>query len=133
MGSANAIVNTAAGDAAAAAPGFGLNSIVLIVLFIGVFYFIAIRPQSKQVNEKRAMLSDIRPGDDVVTIGGIHGVVVQVNEDEDDDEAIVLRVAPEVEIKFLKAAVQNITNRDWREGFPQFQKKGMFVRKGDKR
>jgi preprotein translocase subunit YajC len=130
MGSANAIVNTAAeGGAAAAAPGFGLNSIILIVLFIGVFYFIMIRPQSKQMNEKRTMLNDLRLEDTVVTIGGIHGVVTRVDEDE---ETIILRVAPEVEIEFLKAAVQTITNRDWREAYPQFQKKSLFAPRSNK-
>ncbi|MDR0433983.1 MAG: preprotein translocase subunit YajC [Gracilibacteraceae bacterium] len=124
-------VNTVAvaADGAAAPPGFGGGSILLIVLFIAVFYFIAIRPQNKQMNEKRAMISNIRAEDAVVTIGGIHGVVVKADEDED---TLFLRVAPGVEIEFLKAAVQNITNRDWREEFPQFQKKGLFAPRENK-
>ncbi|MDR1321640.1 MAG: preprotein translocase subunit YajC [Gracilibacteraceae bacterium] len=108
---------------AAAAPGFGGQTIILVVLFIAVFYFIAIRPQNKQMTEKRAMLSSIRREDTIVTIGGIHGIVVKVEEDED---TLYVRVAPGVEVEFLKAAIQTITNRDWREEFPQFQKKGLF-------
>jgi preprotein translocase subunit YajC len=128
MEATGAIIKTAA-EGAAGTPAFGGGSILIVVLFIAVFYFIAIRPQSKQMNEKRTMLGNLRPEDAVVTIGGIHGVVVRSDEDE---ETIILRVAPGVEIEFLKAAVQSITNRDWRDEFPQYKKKSLFAPRGDK-
>ncbi|MDR1961112.1 MAG: preprotein translocase subunit YajC [Gracilibacteraceae bacterium] len=116
----------AATEGTTTAPGGGSSMIILLVAFVAIFYFIAIRPQSRQMKEKQAMLSNMRPDDAIVTIGGINGVVVKADEDED---TIIVRVAPGVEMEFLKAAVQSIKNRDWREEFPQFQKKGLFAPK----
>ncbi len=45
-------------------------------------YFFMIRPQQKQRKEHQAMMSKLRPGDEVVTIGRLHGVVSEVNEEE---------------------------------------------------
>lgn len=45
-------------------------------------YFFMIRPQQKQRKEHQSMMSKLRPGDHVVTIGRLHGVVSEVNEKE---------------------------------------------------
>ncbi|UJF14910.1 preprotein translocase subunit YajC [Jeotgalibaca sp. MA1X17-3] len=59
------------------------QSTIMMVLFyaliFGVMYFILIRPQKKQAKKTKDMLDQIKPGDKVVTIGGLHGVVDEVN------------------------------------------------------
>ena len=52
-----------------------------MVLLFAVMYFILIRPQKKKDKEAKAMQSSLQVGDEIVTIGGIVGLVVQVNED----------------------------------------------------
>ncbi len=54
--------------------------ILLILLFV-IMYFILVRPQRKKEKEAKAMQSSIQVGDEIVTIGGIVGIVVQVTED----------------------------------------------------
>lgn len=53
----------------------------LIAVF-AVMYFLMIRPQQKQMKEKANMLSNLQPGQEVVLIGGLHGVVDEVNKAE---------------------------------------------------
>ncbi|MBM6940199.1 preprotein translocase subunit YajC [Limosilactobacillus coleohominis] len=59
-----------------------MSSIILILLMVVFMYFFMIRPQQKQRKEHQSMMSKLRPGDHVVTIGRLHGVVSEVNEKE---------------------------------------------------
>lgn len=58
-----------------------IPSLVIMVLLFAVMYFILIRPQKKKEKEQKAMQRDLRIGDEVVTIGGIVGLVVKTTED----------------------------------------------------
>lgn len=59
----------------------GYSSLIFLILMFVVMYFILIRPQKKKEKESKAMQSSLQVGDEIVTIGGIVGLVVQVNED----------------------------------------------------
>ncbi|MFC1717455.1 preprotein translocase subunit YajC [Candidatus Poribacteria bacterium] len=61
---------------------------VMIILVIGIFYFILLRPQQKKAKQHQNMLSNLKKGDSVVTEGGIHGTIAGVN-----DNIVVLRIA----------------------------------------
>lgn len=62
--------------------GFGtVGYLIFMVLLFAVMYFILIRPQKKKDKEAKAMQDSLQVGDEIVTIGGIVGLVVQVNED----------------------------------------------------
>ncbi|MFZ5351405.1 MAG: preprotein translocase subunit YajC [Bacillota bacterium] len=52
------------------------------VLLIGVFYFLLIRPQQKREKETQKMRSSVKEGDEIVTIGGIYGKIINAKEDE---------------------------------------------------
>ncbi|MFB3850979.1 MAG: preprotein translocase subunit YajC [Acidobacteriota bacterium] len=71
-----------------------------LILLIVIFYFMLIRPQQKRAKEHRMMLSELKAGDKVFTVGGIRGTVVAV-----DDLKIVLRVSDNTKISFNKSAV----------------------------
>lgn len=58
-----------------------LVNLVPLILMFGVMYFLLIRPQKKQMEEKKNMLSALKPGQEVVTIGGLHGLVEEVQHD----------------------------------------------------
>jgi preprotein translocase subunit YajC len=90
-----------AAEAAGPATGeAGTSTIIMMVLFAVVFYFLLIRPQSKRAKEHKTMLEAIQKGDEVVTSGGILGKVNKIT-----DAFIVLNVAQGVEMKFQKHAV----------------------------
>ncbi|UCB57781.1 MAG: preprotein translocase subunit YajC [Candidatus Omnitrophota bacterium] len=84
-------------------PLAGLFPIVLIFV---IFYFLLIRPQQKQQKEHRQMLSKLGKNDEVVTNGGIHGTVVNVDED-----TVTLRVDDNTRIKFQKNTISYIKKK----------------------
>ena len=62
--------------------GSMMTTMITFVLIILIFYFLMIRPQKKRDKEAKAMLAAMKKGDKVVTIGGIHGTVVMVKDNE---------------------------------------------------
>ncbi|MEN9967973.1 MAG: preprotein translocase subunit YajC [Bacteroidota bacterium] len=56
----------------------GANNLVMIVLMIGVFYFFMIRPQMKKQKELKKFREGLKTGDKIVTIGGIHGKILEI-------------------------------------------------------
>lgn len=90
-------------QSAAQAQGGGYSFLISMVLVFVVFWFLMIMPQRKQQKQRNTMLSNLKKGDKVVTIGGIHGEITELS-----DEDIKLRVTDKVEIKFAKSAVSRV-------------------------
>ena len=67
-------------DAAAAEGSPMLLSIGMMVFFVAMMYFVAIRPQKKQEKEQKAMLASMSIGDTVLTTSGFYGVVIDITE-----------------------------------------------------
>jgi len=91
----------ATGDAGGPASFF--TSIIPFVAIIGIFYFLIIRPQSKKRKETEKMLSAVKKGDKVITIGGIHGTVQNVRE-----STVIIRVDENVKLEFLRSAISSV-------------------------
>lgn len=70
----------------AASNGAGMESMLILVLYIvlfgGLMYFIAIRPQKKEQKRMAAMLSELEVGDSVLTTSGFYGVVIDITEND---------------------------------------------------
>lgn len=85
------------------------NPTVQLVIWVGVFiaivYVFMILPRKKQEKKHNQMVSELKRGDSVTTIGGIKGDVAKVKED-----SIVVKVAEGVEIEFVKRAVAGRDN-----------------------
>lgn len=58
-----------------------LQSFLPLIILLGVFYFMLIRPQKKRDTKIKDMRESLKVGDDVLTIGGIKGKIVQIKED----------------------------------------------------
>ncbi|PSJ73498.1 preprotein translocase subunit YajC [Sphingobacteriales bacterium UPWRP_1] len=74
-----------------------------LFLIAGIFvimYFFMIRPQSKKANEQREFIQNIQKGDKVVTIGGLHGKVMKV-----DETSLLLEVDNNVKLRIEKTAI----------------------------
>lgn len=85
------------------APGW--TNMVPIVLIFAVMYLVLIRPQQKKSKEHGELLKTLRPGDKVLTSGGILGVVVGIKE-----KSVSIRSA-ETKLEIVKSAVTEITER----------------------
>lgn len=61
--------------------GSALPSLLFLALMVGVFYFLIIRPQRKRSQQQKELAQSLQVGDEVRTIGGIHGRVLSFDED----------------------------------------------------
>lgn len=92
-------------QAATGQQGGGYSMIIMMVILFAIVYFFMIRPQNKKQKEIQKFRNSLTVGMDVVTIGGIHGTVKSINE---DDNTIVLEVATGVRMTFAKEAINPI-------------------------
>ncbi|GHT52447.1 hypothetical protein FACS1894106_1190 [Spirochaetia bacterium] len=88
-----------------AAPGAGsfVTSLIPFAAIIGIFYFLIIRPQNKKQKETQRMLSALKKGDKIVTIGGIHGTIQTVKE-----HSVVVKVDENVKMEFSRSAISTV-------------------------
>ena len=84
--------------------GAGMGSTMLmLIIMIGVFYFMLIRPENKRKKEAELMRSSVKKGDKVTTIGGIVGTVVDVKE----NNIVIETSADQVRVELAKWALSS--------------------------
>jgi preprotein translocase subunit YajC len=91
----------------AAPTGVASNPLVQMVpylLMFVIFYFVLLAPMRKQQKKQKEMLSALKKGDRVVTSGGIHGVVSQV-----EDQIVWLKIADTTKIKVNRSAIASLS------------------------
>jgi preprotein translocase subunit YajC len=91
--------------AASSSGGGSFLPLLLIILLFGAMYFMMIRPQQRRRREAQQMQSTLGPGDEIVTIGGLYGTVVDA-----DDETVTLEIAPGVHTRYTRGAVARVVN-----------------------
>ena len=81
-----------------------------ILLMVVIFYFLLWRPQKKQQKERTNLLGSLKKGQKIVTIGGIYGEIVEI-----DDEKEKVQVSEKVELTFARTAVANVLSKKNKE------------------
>ena len=81
-----------------------------ILLMVVIFYFLLWRPQKKQQKERASLLGSLKKGQKIVTIGGIYGEIVEL-----DDETVKVQVSEKVELTFARTAVANVLSKKNKE------------------
>jgi preprotein translocase subunit YajC len=90
----------AQGAAAAAENPMGSimgNPLIVMVLMVGIFYFLLIRPQQKKAKEHKALLDNLKKGDRIITSGGMIGTIVNI-----DDQIVNVEIADKVRIEMAR-------------------------------
>lgn len=83
------------------------SGIIMLVVFFGIMYFTMIRPQKKKDKEIKSMRESLSIGDEIITIGGVHGKIVKVN-----DEIVTLEMAfGKQRIDFSKWAIGSVAKK----------------------
>ena len=77
-----------------------------IALMLLIFYFLLYRPQKRAQKEREEMLSSLKVGSRVITIGGIYGTIVSLS-----DDIIVLKIADKVEIEIARGSINGVANK----------------------
>jgi preprotein translocase subunit YajC len=99
----------AAAPAADATSGFGggMGQLLLFVPIILVFYFLLIRPQQKKAKEHKALVTNIRRGDRVVTQGGIIGQVTKVVSDSE----VQVEISDGVRVRVMRGSISDVLTK----------------------
>lgn len=77
-----------------------------LILIFAIFYFLIIRPQQKREKDRKSMLSNLKEGEDIITIGGIYGRILNIKED-----VITLEVGDKLKIKVTRSAIGNVLKK----------------------
>jgi len=91
--------------AAATSSSGGSTFIILIIVFIGLIYFMAIRPGRNRQKKVAEQQNNVLPGARVRTTAGMYATVVAVDGDD-----VVLEIAPDVEVRYMKRAIMEVVS-----------------------
>lgn len=78
----------------------GFSALIPLVLMFAIFYIILIRPQQRKQREHREMLKALKTGDQVVTVGGIYGTIIAIDENK-----VKLKIAENVKIDVARGSI----------------------------
>ena len=93
-----------------AAPG-GFLATLLPFLLIGIiFYFLIIRPQSKQKKQHESMLADLKKGDKVLTRGGLYGNVV--NFQGKNNQKVLIELGSGIKVNIARSYIVNLSENN---------------------
>jgi preprotein translocase subunit YajC len=95
-------------DAPSQGMEFTFVSFIPYILMFAVFYFIVIRPSERKRKEQENFINSVKRNEEVLTVGGIIGKVVKINE---TDSTILLEIAENTTIKVMKSAITDIIGR----------------------
>ena len=81
-------------------PNAGLIQFVPLIFVFVIFYFLLIRPQQKKTKDHQAMVSNLKKNDEVVTVGGVHGTVINVK-----DRTFIVRIDDNTKVEVDKSSI----------------------------
>lgn len=80
------------------------NLLPIVLLFV-IFYFLLIRPQQKRQRAIQQMQANLKKGDKIITIGGLHGIIDSVDEDK-----IIIRAGDGTRLTYDRSAVREVVS-----------------------
>ena len=84
-----------------------MNFLIMMVLMIGLFYFMLIRPNQRKEKERQKTISELRAGERIMFSGGLIGTVSEVRP-----HTFMVEVAPRVNIEIARGAVGQVLQKD---------------------
>jgi preprotein translocase subunit YajC len=79
-------------------------SLILIVALFVLLWVLLIRPQRQRQHQQQRMIETIEPGDEILTVGGIYGIVEEIDEDDD----LVVEIAEGIRVRGSRRAVASV-------------------------
>lgn len=91
------------------------GSLLYLLLIVAVFYFLLIRPQQQQAKKRAQMLTSLKAGDKIVTIGGICGTISRITDDK-----IYIEISDGIVIEMLRNSISSVeTEEDLQDPFAE--------------
>jgi preprotein translocase subunit YajC len=88
--------------------GQGLAQFIPLILIFIIFYFFLIRPQQKRVKDHKVMVESLKRGDEVITSGGILGVVDRVM----DDDRIEVTIGENTKVQIIRSTITSLLKKE---------------------
>ena len=88
--------------------GQGIAQFIPLILIFVIFYFFLIRPQQKRVKEHKSMVETLKRGDEVITSGGIIGVVDRIME----DDRIEVIIGESTKVQIIKSTITSLLKKE---------------------
>ena len=88
--------------------GQGLAQFIPLILIFIIFYFFLIRPQQKRVKDHKGMVESLKRGDEVITSGGIIGVVDRVM----DDDRIEVTIGENTKVQIIRSTISSLLKKE---------------------
>lgn len=83
------------------------GSLLYIIVLFAILYFLMIRPQQQRHKKHQEMIKNLNVDDKVITLGGMYGTIVKIK-----DNSLVIRVADNVRVEFLKTAISQVVGKE---------------------
>ena len=90
-----------------------MEILVPILLLVALTYFVLVRPQRRRQQQQKALLSEVKVGDEILTAGGFYGTVRSVSDDE-----LTVEIAPDTTVRLDKRAVAMIVPEEEAQALP---------------
>ena len=86
----------------------GIAQFIPLILIFVIFYFFLIRPQQKRVKEHKEMVNSLKRGDEIITSGGIIGIVDRVME----DDRIEVNLSDNVKVQVIRSTITSLLKKE---------------------
>ena len=86
----------------------GIVQFIPLILIFVIFYFFLIRPQQKRVKDHKAMVESLKRGDEIITSGGIIGIIDRVME----DDRIEVNIGDNVKVQIIKSTITSLLKKE---------------------
>jgi preprotein translocase subunit YajC len=84
-----------------------LNPLVIIILLFGLMWFLLIRPQQARAKAQQQLLRTVEVGDEILTVGGIYGIVQELEPDEEGGD-LVVEIADGIHVRIARKALATV-------------------------
>jgi preprotein translocase subunit YajC len=84
-----------------------MGAVIVVVVLFALFWLVLVRPQRRQAAEQRELIASIEPGDEIVSAGGLYGVIRSIDGDE-----LEVEIADGLVVRMARAAVAGLVERD---------------------
>jgi preprotein translocase subunit YajC len=88
--------------------GQGIAQFIPLILIFVIFYFFLIRPQQKRVKDHKLMVDSLKRGDEVITSGGIIGIVDRVLE----DDRVEINLTDNVKVQIIRSTITSLLKKE---------------------
>jgi len=84
-----------------------MGAVIVVVVLFALFWLLLVRPQRRQAAEQRELIASLEPGDEIVSAGGLYGVIQSIDGDE-----LQVEIADGLVVRMARGAVAGLVERD---------------------